>query len=189
MREGNHQYGVCFDLGACVSPHPSTLGMALLAYDAQVEVHGKGQRSAQALYGDGKQAKADHLLESNDVLTHIHLPKPIPGELACYFRSISRARAEWPLVEVLVIGNAAQPIGIGSPRVVIGGVANVPLRLPKVEAYLQNRSARRGVYEQAGRIAIEGANPLPGTKYKVEMVAKTVATAVERAFSSLETDD
>jgi xanthine dehydrogenase YagS FAD-binding subunit len=33
-RAGNHLLGVCFDLGPCVAPHASTLGMALLAYEA-----------------------------------------------------------------------------------------------------------------------------------------------------------
>ena len=33
-RSGNHLYGVAFDLGPCVAPHPSTMAAALLAYDA-----------------------------------------------------------------------------------------------------------------------------------------------------------
>lgn len=186
MREGNHQYGVCFDLGPCVAPHPSTLGMALMAYDAEVTVDGAGRRSVAAVYGDGTQAASDHLLSSNELLTHIHLPLPIPGELSAYSRTISRARAEWPLVEVLVIGNATKPIAMANVRVVIGGVANVPLRLGKVEAYLNGRSARSAIYDAAGRLAVEGANPLPGTQYKVELVARTVAETIEFAFISLE---
>ena len=35
-REGNHLYGVVFDLGPCVAPHPSTMATALLAYEAKV---------------------------------------------------------------------------------------------------------------------------------------------------------
>src|SRR5487761_968603 len=35
-RHGNHLYGVAFDLGPCVAPHPSTMATALLAYDASV---------------------------------------------------------------------------------------------------------------------------------------------------------
>ena len=34
-REGNHLYGVAFDLGPCVAPHPSTMATALMAYDAR----------------------------------------------------------------------------------------------------------------------------------------------------------
>jgi xanthine dehydrogenase YagS FAD-binding subunit len=188
MRDGNHQYGVCFDLGPCVSPHPSTLGMALLAYDAHIEVHGRGLRTVAELYGDGKYAQGDHLLASGEILTHIHLPKPLPGELAGYFRSIGRERAEWPLVEVLVRGNAADSGGMANVHVVMGGVANVPVRLPKVEAWLNGKSARKGNYEHAGALAAEGANPLAGTQYKVKLIPGTVATALEWAFINLETD-
>jgi xanthine dehydrogenase YagS FAD-binding subunit len=187
MRAGNHQYGVCFDLGPCVSPHPSTLGMVLLAYDAEIAIHGKANRKIADLYGDGKDATKDHLLATDEILTHIHLPKPIAVESAVYFRSISRARAEWPLVEVLVIARSGD--SLNNVRVVIGGVANVPLRLPKVEAYLKGRSAQAAVYAEAGRLAAEDANPLPDTQYKVELVERSVAEAVERAFSILESDD
>ncbi|MCB0036774.1 MAG: FAD binding domain-containing protein, partial [Anaerolineales bacterium] len=37
-REGHNPNGVVFDLGPCVFPHPATLGMALLAYEAEVEI-------------------------------------------------------------------------------------------------------------------------------------------------------
>lgn len=187
-REGNHQYGVCFDLGPCVWPHPSTLGMALMAYDAQVTVHGKGNISMTQLYGDGKAVQSDHLLQQGEILTEIVLPAPIEKEVHAYHRTISRARAEWPLVEVLVIGNSKDDLHMNEVRVVIGGVANVPLRLKEVEAYLQNRNPRRGVYQEARRLAIKGANPLPGTAYKVEMVAKAIEIAVEETFARFESD-
>ena len=37
-RSGNHLYHVAFDLGPCVAPHPSTMAMALLAYDATIVI-------------------------------------------------------------------------------------------------------------------------------------------------------
>ena len=42
-REGNHHFGVCFDFGPCVYPHPSSIGCALLTYDATLSVTGRGQ--------------------------------------------------------------------------------------------------------------------------------------------------
>ncbi len=186
MREGNHQYGVCFDLGPCVSPHPSTLGMAFLAYDAQIEIAGNGRRNIAALYGDGKQAVSDHLLKDGEVLTQIHLPKPLPQELASYFRSISRAQAEWPLVEVLVRGSGETLHTMDKVRVVIGGVANVPLSLPNVDAFLNGKSAHPKTYKEAGLLAIQGANPLTGTQYKLELISNAVAVTLQRAFSYLE---
>ena len=58
-RAGNHLYGVCFDLGPCVAPHPSTLAMALLAHDAEIEVDARDTRPIAALYGDGSDARRD----------------------------------------------------------------------------------------------------------------------------------
>ena len=42
-RSGNHLYGVAFDLGPCVAPHPSTMAAALLAYDATVVTDQRGR--------------------------------------------------------------------------------------------------------------------------------------------------
>lgn len=184
MREGNHQYGVCFDLGPCVSPHPSTLGMALMAYDAEIEVADKGRRNIAALYGDGNQATSDHLLGAGEFLTHIHLPKPLTAERSHYARSISRARAEWPLVEVLVRGNVSPTGELSNVGVVIGGVANIPLRLKQVEAFLNGKKGNGEIYKEAGAMAIVGANPLSGTKYKLELVSATIESTLLAAFSS-----
>ncbi len=182
MREGNHQFGVCFDLGPCVSPHPSTLGMALLAYDAEVEIFGKGRRSIVELYGTGKNAAADHLLKENEILQALHIGSPLVNEKAAYLRSISRARAEWPLVEVLVRGTVGDDSRMRNVRVVMGGVANIPLALTKVDVFLNGQIPSEELFLEAGKFAAEGAKPLEGTKYKVELVEKTLAATLKQAF-------
>lgn len=183
-REGNHQFGVCFDLGPCVFPHPSTLGMALLIYDAELSVEGAGKMSVKSLYGDGKYTKGDHLLSPGQVLTHVHLPAPMADEKAAYFRSISRARAEWPLVEVAArYGLSAGKIT--GARLAMGGVANIPLDLPKVEAYLEGKAPSEEVFERAGEIAAEGASPLRDTQYKVALVKGTVYETLRRAAAGV----
>lgn len=179
-RAGDHLYHSCFDLGPCACVHPSTLGMALLAYDASVMVHGADDRSVAALYGDGSDATRDHLLESGAVLSHVVLPPPQPREQAAYFRTISRARSEWPLVEVLVrlvIDGGT----VSFARVAMGGVAPVPLRLPAVEAALVGKPASAASFGAAAALAKDGAKPLPMTEYKVGLVEGTVLETLERA--------
>jgi xanthine dehydrogenase YagS FAD-binding subunit len=179
-REGNHQYGVCFDLGPCVFPHPSTLGMTLLAYEANVEIHGQGLQSIADLYGDGSDPTRDHLLAPGQLMTAIHLPPPLAGEQSAYFRAISRARAEWPLVEttvLLVVEDQTMRVA----RVAVGGVANIPLRLAKVEAALVEQPPTAQTLEQAAQRAVEGVNPLPLTGYKVDLLYGTVLETLERA--------
>lgn len=180
-RAGNHQYGVCFQSSnACVSPHPSTLGMVLLAYAAEFTSYGKARRPIQDLYGDGEDGGHDHLLPAGEILTTVHLPAPFGDERSAYFRNISRARAEWPLVEVFVRYRMQGGL-IADATVGIGGVASVPMLLPAVAAHLNGQAPSEDLFKRAGEIAKQGAQPLPMTGYKVEMVAATVYETLRRA--------
>jgi xanthine dehydrogenase YagS FAD-binding subunit len=179
-REGDHLHGVVFDLGPCVAPHPSTLGMVLLAYEAVIEVHGRLPLPVSDLYGDGKDPHHDHQLGEGELLTGVSLPEPVAGERAAYFRAISRAYSEWPLVECvarLVIEGGE----IRHARVAVGGVANVPLRLPKVEEALVGGPANARTFGRAADVAAEGVSPLPMTVYKVPLLRGTVLETLERA--------
>lgn len=183
-RTGQHQHGVIFDLGPCVAAHPSTLGMALLAYDAEIEVYGQGLRPVVALYGDGSDPTRDHLLQPGELLSRVVLPAPdrLRIERAAYFRAITRAEAEWPLVEAIVRLELADDGTISFARVGVGGVANIPLRLPRVEAALLGQTATAETLERAASLATEGATPLPLTGYKVELLRGTVLETLERAL-------
>lgn len=180
-REGNHLFGACFDLGACVAPHPSTLGMALLAYEARFEVSGSGVRPIEALYGDGSDPHHDHQLRERELLTAVIMPAPLAGERAAYVRAISRASAEWPLIEAVVrLWTAGDKII--QARVAAGGVAAVPLRLGSVEAALVGQAADAVNLRAAASHAADGARPLPMTAYKVDLLRGTVLEALERAL-------
>ncbi len=175
-REGNHEFGVVFDFGPCVYPHPSSIGAALLTYDATLTVAGRGTLTVAELYGDGS-ALADHQLQPGEMITQIHLPAPTPDERGAYQRLMSRALAEWPLVEVaarLVVRDGS----IALARVAVGGVANIPFRLGEVERALEGEPASDEVIEAAAKRSTERASPLPGTHYKVAMVEALVAATL-----------
>ena len=184
-RDGHIPNGVVFDLGPCVYPHPSTMGMALLAYDAQFVTHANGPRPVSALYGDGSDPRHDHTLQPGELLTKVLLPLPLAGEKAAYLRATSRKEAEWPTIEVLirlqVKGDAEDRI-VTLAQVAAGGVANIPIRLPGVEEALTGQPAAPDVFQNAATRAAEGTNPLPQTSYKVELLVNTIAAAL----SSLE---
>jgi xanthine dehydrogenase YagS FAD-binding subunit len=179
-RAGDHLYDVCFDLGPCIAPHPSTLAAALLAYDAQIEVEGQPARPVAALYGDGSDGRHDHQLAAGQVLTAVVLGVPLPDERAVYFRAISRALAEWPLAEV-VVRLAFESGSVSFARVAVGGVAPIPLRLPAVEAALIGQAPTPEVLDRAANRATDGANPLPSTAYKVRVLYGAVLETLQRA--------
>ncbi|WP_174548350.1 FAD binding domain-containing protein, partial [Nocardiopsis dassonvillei] len=187
-RGGDHLYGVVVDRGPCAAPHPSSLAVALLAYDASVLVAGGGRTEmAVADLYDAADPTRDHVLEPGRVLVSVGLPVPTEGERSAYRRATGRSRAEWPLVEAVVRLALADGGAVTSAAVAVGGVARTPLRLPEVEAALVG--ARTGRALDGGVVeALEGladlCSPLPATGYKVELLGATVRDALERALDA-----
>jgi xanthine dehydrogenase YagS FAD-binding subunit len=179
-RHGNHLFSSCFDLGECVAPHPSTLAVALLAYDAHFETKSGQARPIEALYGNGSDARNDHQLVQGDVLAAVVLPAPAERERAAYRRAIARASAEWPLVEA-VVRLALRDGIITAARVAVGAVAPVPLRRMRSENALVGSRADRQSLEAAASEAADGARPLPMTHYKRALLTATVLDALEHA--------
>jgi xanthine dehydrogenase YagS FAD-binding subunit len=178
-RSGNHLFGVAFDLGDCVAPHPSTMAAALLGYDAQIITDRRDGLTITDLLGDGTNARADHTLVSGEMITKIVLPPPLAGERAAYKRAISRTHAEWPLVELC----ARVAIADGKfrfVRLIAGGIAPVPLRLTACETALQGKAANAATIADAASHATCGAKPLPMTAYKLDLLEGLVRDLLER---------
>jgi xanthine dehydrogenase YagS FAD-binding subunit len=101
-------------------------------------------------------------------------------------RQSKRALAEWPLVEAivrLVVSDAT----IQLARVAVGGVAPIPLRLPRVEDALLGQPLSHETFQRAVALAAEGASPLPMTGYKVDLLPGTVLETLERTQQRPET--
>jgi xanthine dehydrogenase YagS FAD-binding subunit len=181
-RGGNHLYGVAFDLGPCVAPHPSTMAAALLAYDATVITYQRSGLSIPDILGDGSNGAADHALLPGEMIRGIELPAPRQGERAIYKRAISRSFAEWPLVEVcaraVVTDGTFQFV-----RLSAGGIAPVPLRLKAAEASLQGKAANALNIQVAAKLATSGAKPLPMTGYKLDLLEGVVRDVLEKLAS------
>jgi xanthine dehydrogenase YagS FAD-binding subunit len=178
-RSGNHLYSVAFDLGPCVAPHPSTMAAALLAYDAVIVTNQRPALSIRELLGDGSDGTADNALASGEIIRAIELPAPLQAERAFYKRAISRSHAEWPLVEVcaraVVADGTFQFI-----RISAGGIAPIPLRLAASEAALHGKPANAANIAEAAKQATAGANPLPMTGYKLDLLEGVVHDLLER---------
>jgi len=178
-RAGNHLYSVAFDLGPCVAPHPSTMAAALLAYEATISTDRRSGLSIGELLGDGSNGAADHALAPGEMIRSVELPPPLPAERAFYKRAISRSHAEWPLVELcaraVIAGGSFQFI-----RIAAGGIAPVPLRLSASEAVLLGAPASPANIGHAARQASAGANPLPMTGYKLDLLRGVVQDLLER---------
>jgi xanthine dehydrogenase YagS FAD-binding subunit len=177
-RTGNHLYGVVFDLGSCVAPHPSTLGAALLAYDAVVMTSARPSLTLSDIFGDGRDGTRDHHLLDGEIVQCIHLPTPWVGERAHYTRAISRAHAEWPLAEIVL--RLVKDAGVvQQTAVAFGGIAPVPVRLSSVEQALMGARVNALPFADLKRRASANVTPLPMTGYKVALIEGLLTEALE----------
>jgi xanthine dehydrogenase YagS FAD-binding subunit len=181
-RAGNHLYGVAFDLGPCVAPHPSTMAMAMFAYDATIDTDKRQGLTIADVFGDGSNGAADHALKPGEMIRSVALPQPLAGERALYKRAISRTHAEWPLVELCARAVVSKS-KFEFVRLSAGGIAPVPLRLSAAEAALQGAPANAASIESAARLAISGAKPLEMTAYKLDLLSGLVQDLLERIAS------
>ncbi|MBV9565915.1 MAG: FAD binding domain-containing protein [Bradyrhizobium sp.] len=178
-RAGNHLYGVAFDLGPCVAPHPSTMAAAVLVYDATIVTDRRDALSIADLLGDGRCGWSDHALQESEMIKSITMPVPRDGERAGYRRAISRSLAEWPLVELcarIVVEDGVFRFA----RLAAGGIAPVPLRLAAAEAVLTGAVASAATIAKAAQQAASGAKPLPQTGYKLDLLHGLVRDVLER---------
>lgn len=184
-RAGDHLFHVCFDTEPCAAPHPSTSGMALLAYEAMAEVVVPGEPAPRQI------AIADLLkvegLPEGALITAIRLQAPLSEERSAYVRASNRAYAEWALVEVLVRLHVDAGGAIDFARVSVGAVAPTPLRLTKIEEALLGQKPEAATFERVAKLAREGAKPLPMTGYKLDLLEGSVLEALELAAAKTPT--
>lgn len=178
-RAGIHHFGNIFDTSSCVAPHPSSLAVGLLLYDAQVEVH-PGRLIALAALYDEVDPTTEHTLGRGEILTGVLLPPPVPSEIGSYWRATARTLAEWPLVEAacrLVVDDGR----ILDAAVAVGGVAPTPLRLTAVEEVLEGATFDDATFQAAVSIVGNGAKPAPQAAYKGRLLEGAVLEVLERA--------
>ena len=162
-----HLANLCFDTQPCIAPSPSTLGMALLAYDAALQFHGKPACSIDDELCLHNPPSASDRDASSSLLVQITLPPTRAKERGVYQRITRRVFADWPLVEVLIRLEIEEAVQFA--RVTVGGVAPTPLRLYHVEAILVGQPATKEVFEKAATASIQ-ANSRTATGYKAHLL-------------------
>jgi xanthine dehydrogenase YagS FAD-binding subunit len=170
-------------LGAdrCVAVNPSDTAPALIALDAQMVIrNSKGERVVNAedyFIGPGTDITRMTVLRPGDLLTAIRIPADWAGT-QFYFEKV-RDRNVWdfPLVNVASAGvfSGGQ---IQRIRIAVNGVAAHPLRLKKVEDAVRGKPRDEATAEMAGKLAIEGAEPLRYNGYKVPLMRNLVKRAI-----------
>ncbi len=153
---------------SCIATYPGDMAVAMMALDAVIEtVDAKGAtRSipiAEFYRLPGETPHIENVLTQSELITSVVLPPPVGGKHT-YYKVRDRASYAFALVSVAAI---LQEDGTG--RVAVGGVAPRPWRSREAEALLP--SGAQAVTDKL----FAGANPTEENKYKLTLVARTLA--------------
>jgi xanthine dehydrogenase YagS FAD-binding subunit len=174
---GENEFHAIFGGGPSFIVHPSDTAPALVALDAKFKIAGaSGERTVAA--ADFFKLPADNparenVLATDEVLAEIHLPAAKTGARSTYHKEMDRESWTHAIVSVAVVMEMDGQV-CRAARVVLGGVAPIPWRVPKVEAMLAGKRITPELAAQAGAAAVEGARPLAKNQYKVPLTQAVV---------------
>ena len=124
-------------------------------------------------------------LEPDEMIVEVRFPQPAPNAA---LQEFARRAGDYAIVAAAVTLN----IDGGkcrSARVVLGGVADVPLRVTEAERVLEGAEAGREAFEEAGREAAKVVDPpsdVQGTsEYRRDLSAVMVRRALEEAAADV----
>lgn len=165
--------GRCFNCG-CVAVNPSDIGLSLVALDAKI-VTTKRTIGADNFFA--ASAAASTILDQDEVVMEIQVPKPEAGHRQNYLKFTLRKPVDFAIVSVASIITTKDGVCTDA-RIALGAVAPEPVRLRSAEAILKGSTIDANSAAAAAEEALAGAKPLGKNAYKVE-IAKTL---VKRAI-------
>jgi xanthine dehydrogenase YagS FAD-binding subunit len=181
---GENQFHAIFGGGPSFIVHPSDTAPALMALDAKFRIVGpSGERtlSAADFFVLPKQNPArENALADDEVLAGVQLPAARPGTRSTYHKVMDREAWTHAVVSAAIVLEMDQGV-CRSARIVLGGVAPIPWRVPEAEKLILGQRLTPDLMAKAGEAAIAGANPLRKNAYKVPLTKK----AVERTLADL----
>ena len=179
-REGEQRHAALFGTSAqCIAAHASDLAVALLALDARVVLSGpQGERrvALEALYPARASAEREHTLAPGELVMAVDLPTGAAARASGYLKVRDRAAFQFALVS-LAWAVTREGGRLRRVRLAAGGVGTRPWRLRDSEALLEGGADEACTWRRAAEASGQGAQPLPGNAFKLELLRRCVLQA------------
>ncbi len=181
---GENQFHAIFGGGPSYIVHPSDAAPALAALDARFRIAGsRGWRTVSAadfFVLPRVDAVRENVLADDEVLEAVLVPPPGRTTRSAYHKVLDREAWTHAVVSAAVVLQIDREICTAA-RIVLGGVAPVPWRVPEAERLLEGQRITPALAAQAAETAVAGARPLAQNAYKVPLTR----TIVERTVLAL----
>ena len=184
--EGQNRYHAIFGGHRCYIVHPSDAASALVALDARVQIaHSKGSRTVplcEFFVAPRNSLIQENILLPHEILTEIQLPAPPPNARGSYLKAAERKATDFALASV-ALHLADEGKRLNHLRIVLGGVAYQPWRVPHAEAILLGEELSEENIRRACEAACQGAKPLRHNAYKIPLVKGLLRKALREQMN------
>jgi xanthine dehydrogenase YagS FAD-binding subunit len=178
---GENQLHAILGGGPSYIVHPSDLAPALVALGARFRLVGPGgERTVPAeefFVLPRQDAARENVLADDEVLAFVELPAHAGDVRGTYRKVMDRETWTHALASAAVLMRMDGDV-CRDARIVLGGVAPVPWRVPAAEALLAGQRVEPELARRVGAAAVEGARPLAKNAYKVPLASRVVERAV-----------
>ena len=187
VRDGDNRNHAVFNTeGSALFVSASSLGPALIALGAEVNVVGpKGKTrkiaAAEFFTTPRNDSERETVLKPNEILADVFVP--MLGLKNATYEVRHRAGLDWPYVTATVAYKLNKGL-ITDARVVLGHVATTPHRAASAGKVLEGLKPDEAGASRAGTAATDGAKPLSGNAYKLQLVKTAVKRAVMAAAAA-----
>jgi xanthine dehydrogenase YagS FAD-binding subunit len=178
---GENKYHAIFGGGPSYIVHPSDTAPAIIALGAKAKIlRAKGNRTVEVekFFTLPKvDVKKENDLAPGEILAEIHIPSPAPNTRSTYLKVAERQVWDHAIVSIA----AAVTLTDGAcqaARIVLGGVAPIPWRVPGAEAVLIGKHLDEKLASEAGDAAVANAVPLEHNHYKISLARNLVKRAL-----------
>ncbi|WP_460662959.1 FAD binding domain-containing protein [Kribbella swartbergensis] len=167
---------------ACIATYPGDWAIALLAFDAMVDVVGPAARRtipvADLHREPGSTPQREHNLAPDEVIVRIRVPKTRAGRGSTYLKIRDRESYAFALASAAVGLTVSRRGRIEECRVALGGVATRPWRVPAAEHTLIGERLTEDTARRAGEVAFAGARAGHHNGFRIELGIRTVTEAL-----------
>ena len=183
---GENKYNAILGGGPSYIVHPSDLAPMLVALGASARVAGpKGNRVIPLdkffkLPSEG-DVRRENNLEPGEIITEITVPPSPFAARSTYLKFKERESLDFALSAVAAAVDLSADGTVKAARLVLGGVAPIPWRVPQAEEALAGKKLTPENLARVARLALRGATPLGKNAYKVPLTQTLVRRALAKA--------
>lgn len=162
--EAAREAGRCMNCG-CYSVNASDISPVLILLDARIVTTKKTVRAADFFT---TRLKAADMLDTDELVTAVRFRVP-EGYTTAYDKFRVREAVDFAIVSLAYAYRMKDGL-IEDARIVLGGVAPVPMERKNVEAFLAGRKPDVALAEAAAELAVEGTAAMANNSYKIQEV-------------------